>query len=216
MLPVASFASCTLITMTPTISIDHRQNPAVDGRDLAASLRIRTITPAKTIAKESAKYHVNTTALHRSRPWSPPYINPTTANAAQMRPCVIVATISLSLETKATTLHSIGCNTEKALGTSAALRRRVASMRPDVSLSFQAIQSGIHRANRYLAVGAELDLLPHSHPVGAILQPQQRQDNHGLEFATVIAVTHYLYNIEQLFSEVISILTLLLAQVARL
>jgi hypothetical protein len=80
MLPVASFASCTLITMTPTISIDHRQNPAVDGRDLAASLRIRTITPAKTIAKESAKYHVNIHSAASFPALVTPYINPINRN----------------------------------------------------------------------------------------------------------------------------------------
>ena len=91
---------------------------------------------------------------------------------------------------------SIGCDAEKALGASSAFRRRFASMRSDVSFSLQAIQSGVHRADRYLAVRAKFDLLAHSYPVGAIFQPQEREDDDVLEFAKIIAVAHYLYNIE--------------------
>jgi hypothetical protein len=71
-------------------------------------------------------------------------------------------------------------------------------MRRDVSFSFQAIQSGVHRANRDLTVSAEFYLLTYSDPIGAIFQPQEGQDNDVFEFTKVVAVTHYLYNIEQI------------------
>jgi hypothetical protein len=67
----------------------------------------------------------------------------------------------------------------------------------DVPFSFETIQSGVYRTNRYLTVNAEFDLLPHRDPIGPIFEPQKRQDDNVLEFAQKIAVTHYLYNIEQ-------------------
>ena len=68
----------------------------------------------------------------------------------------------------------------------------------NVSLSFQAVKGGVHGANGYLTVNSKFDLLTHGDPVGAICQAQEGQDNDVLEFAEEVAVTHYLYNIEEI------------------
>jgi len=48
-------------------------------------------------------------------------------------------------------------------------------------------------------MSAKFNFLPHGYPISAIFQPQQGQNNNVLEFAEVVAITHYLYNIEQIF-----------------
>ena len=109
----------------------------------------------------------------------------------------------------ADSFHSVGGDGEKAFRASAAFRRRVASVGGDVPFSFQAIESGVDGANRDFAIGAAFDLLPHADSVGAIFEPQERQDDDVLEFAEIIAVRHYLYNIEQILHVVPSTRTTL-------
>ena len=95
--------------------------------------------------------------------------------------------------------HSFGGDTKESFRTSAPFWRRVATMGLNEALSLQTIKGGVNGPDRHFAAGAELDLLSHRHSIGSIAQPQKRQDNDVLEFTEVIAVRHYLYNIEDIY-----------------
>ena len=93
---------------------------------------------------------------------------------------------------------SFGCDTEEALRTAAAFRGRIAAVGLDVPLGLQAIQGGIDGPDGHLTLGAEFNLLPHGDSIGLISQAEKCQDNDVLKFAEVIAISHFLYNIDQI------------------
>lgn len=65
--------------------------------------------------------------------------------------------------------RSLSGDPKESLRTSAALRRRIASVRLNVPFCFQPVESGINGSNRHLPARTMLDLLPHRHTVGSIL-----------------------------------------------
>jgi hypothetical protein len=87
---------------------------------------------------------------------------------------------------------------EETLRTSATLRGRIAKAGPDVAFDLQTIQGGVDSADRDLAFGAELDLLPDRNSVRAIRKAHECKDNDVFEFAEVIATGHYLYSIDEM------------------
>ena len=87
---------------------------------------------------------------------------------------------------------------EETLRSSATLRGRTAEAGSDVPFGLQTIQGGVDSADRDLAFGAELDLLPDRNSVRAISKAKECQDNDVFEFAEVIATGHYLYNIDEM------------------
>jgi len=87
---------------------------------------------------------------------------------------------------------------EETLRSSATLRGRFAKAGPDVPFDLQTIQGGVDSADRDLAFGAELDLLPDCNSVRAIRKAHECKDNDVFEFAEVIATGHYLYNIDEM------------------
>jgi hypothetical protein len=87
---------------------------------------------------------------------------------------------------------------EETLRSPATLRGRIAEAGPDVPFGFQTIQGGVDSADRDLAFGAELDLLPDRNSVRAIRKAHECKDNDVFEFAEVIATGHYLYNIDEM------------------
>ncbi len=96
---------------------------------------------------------------------------------------------------------SLGRDTEEALRTAAAFRSRIATVRLDVTLGLKTVQRGIYGADGHLTVGAQFNLLPYGDPIGLICQAKKCQDNDVLKFAEVIAISHILYNIDQIVFE---------------
>jgi hypothetical protein len=95
-------------------------------------------------------------------------------------------------------LHSLSRDPKEPFRPPTPLRGRIAAARLHLPFTFQAIERGINCANRYLALCAEFELLPHRDSIGAVFQPQKGENNDVLEFAKIIAPSHYLYNIDQI------------------
>src|SRR5262245_48236664 len=91
--------------------------------------------------------------------------------------------------------HSFGGDTKESFRTSAPFWRRVCTVGLDRALGLQNIKGGVNGPDRHFPTSTELDLLLHRDSIGPISQPQKCQDNDVLEFAEVVAVRHYLYNI---------------------
>jgi len=89
-------------------------------------------------------------------------------------------------------------DTEEALRTAAAFRGRIAAVGLDVPFCLKAIKGGVDGADGHLALGPQLNLLPHGDTVSLISQAQECQDNDVLKFAEVIAVSHFLYKIDEI------------------
>jgi hypothetical protein len=96
---------------------------------------------------------------------------------------------------------SLCCDTEEALRTATAFRGRIAAVRLDVPLGLKAVKGRVNGANGHLTIGAEFNLLPYGDSIGLISQAKERQDNDVLEFAEVIAISHFLYKIDQIITD---------------
>ena len=96
---------------------------------------------------------------------------------------------------------SLCCDTEEALRAAAAFRGRIAAVGLDVTLCLKTIQRGVDGANGHLTIGAEFNLLPYGDSIGLISQAKERQDNDVLEFAEVIAISNFLYKIDQIITD---------------
>ncbi len=86
--------------------------------------------------------------------------------------------------------HSLGRDTEETFRPSAPFRRGIAKFGFDVAFCFQTIERGINGADRYVAVNATFNLLPHRYSIGPITKTQKRQDYDVLEFSEIIPAGH--------------------------
>jgi len=93
---------------------------------------------------------------------------------------------------------SLCCDTEEALRTAAAFRGRIAAVGLDVPFCLKTIQGGVDGPDGHLTVGAQFDLLPHGDSISLISQAQECQDNDVLKFAEVIAISHFIYKIDEI------------------
>src|SRR5262249_8678201 len=67
--------------------------------------------------------------------------------------------------------------------------------RADQPLGFQAIERGVHRADRRVAAGSGLDFAAHLHPVRVLLQAEDGEHDDLFELAEELALRHF-YKVE--------------------
>ena len=72
---------------------------------------------------------------------------------------------------------------EVALGSSAALRRRIAEGGRDVAFVLEPIQRAVERPDRQCPAGPALDLQPDRHAVRLVAEPEDGEQDDLLEFA---------------------------------
>jgi len=87
---------------------------------------------------------------------------------------------------------------EESFRPPAPFRRGIPRARLHVAFCFQPIESGIDGADRNFSLRANLDLAANGDAVGLVIQTQNREKHDVFEFAKIVAVGHYLYNIEEI------------------
>src|SRR4051812_1233491 len=79
---------------------------------------------------------------------------------------------------------------EIALRPPAALWRRVSVVRRDEAFVLEAVERGVERPGRRFAIRTRRHLRRNARPVGAVLQPQDRQQDDLLELAELDCGPH--------------------------
>ena len=98
--------------------------------------------------------------------------------------------------------HSLCRNSEKTLGASTPLGSWFSQSRRHIAFGFQAVQRGVNCADRNVTLCACGNLLSHRDSIGSVTEAHKCQNHNMLEFPEMIAIGHYLYNIEEIYVRV--------------